>query len=83
MAARGAREGNTNAKKADIGKAISLYLLLKIWNCYGLFLLSITLMRRWSACAKLARKAAETGINRLLLPDEYEKVDKLHGLRNG
>ena len=77
MAGKGAPEKNTYAKKDEPGKTISLYL-----NADDMALLRQVLGEHKqdtsdNECVKLAKKAAKTGINRLLI-DYTGDTKRLH-----
>ncbi len=68
MAGTGAPEGNTYAKKADTGKTISLYIKAEDMALLRMILQQYGQEPTDQNCVDLAKKAAITGIYRLLLP---------------
>lgn len=76
----GAKQGNQNARKVVTGKAFTTYLSAEDMELLRAVLQRHDMPDNDNECVKLARKAAKTGINRLLLPDEYEKLDRLYAL---
>lgn len=76
----GAKQGNQNARKVVTGKAFTTYLSAEDMELLRAVLQQHGLPDNDNECVKLARRAAKTGINRLLLPDEFEKLDRMYAL---
>ena len=74
MAGKGAPEGNQYAKKEDTGRTISLYLSAEDMKLLHYVLEQHHLDSSDAACVVLARQAAKSGINSLLLPRKYQTM---------
>src|SRR6266550_2225774 len=78
MAGSGAPEGNTYAKKADTGKTISLYIKADDMTLLRLVLQQYGQEPTDQNCIELAKKAALTGIYRLLSPMKESETMTLY-----
>ncbi len=74
MSGTGAPEGNQYAKKADTGKTISLYIKAEDMALLRLILQQYGQEPTSQNCIEQAKKAALSGIYRLLLPMKESEI---------
>ncbi len=77
MSGKGAPKGNKYAAKESTGKPLTLYLTSEDMELLRIVQTQHNQDTSDKACRKLARKAAKSGINALLLPHRYDEVLKI------
>jgi hypothetical protein len=77
MVGKGAPKGNKYAQKERTGKTISLYLSAEDMDLLRLVQTQHHADTSDEACVTLAKKAAKSGVNALLLPHRYKDAQEI------